>query len=323
MVIVADSSGKELRKLKYNSFDFEIGDDANSFEVKILITDWEPIPKNSLIYIPNTEYGGIYKRTEIDRWQGYVSIGGFTWRGMLQNAIISPPTGADYARDEGDVNAIIGARVRSAYKRIFVGGAPAGVNVSYRYDRYVTVLDGLTAMLKKVNRRIRLRYDQEQKRVIVDSAPIRDYSDSVEFSDDVQTNYYMLLDETGVNHLICLGDGQLKNRIRVDLYVDRKGNISESKTFSGVDEVTAVYDYAGADREQLIESGTEQLKSMQSVNQFSIDAEGENLEIGDIVGACDYVTGKSMKAPISGKIHKSKEGIETTEYTISDNVEVT
>ena len=49
--------------------------------------EWEDIPKNAMIYIPGTEYGGIYRQTEVDSKQGYVSIGGRTWRGMLQNKV--------------------------------------------------------------------------------------------------------------------------------------------------------------------------------------------------------------------------------------------
>ena len=60
---------------------------------------------------------------------------------------------------------------------------------------------------------------------------------------------------------------------------------------------------------------------MLSVNQFSLDVEGE-FEIGDVVGGKDFVSGTVMKASTVGKIHKSENGVETTEFTISDNVEV-
>lgn len=322
MVIVADSNGKEIRVLKYSEYDFEIGDEDNDFEIKILIPEWEEIPTGSLIYIPGTEYGGIYKRTEIDTKQGYISVGGLTWRGMLQKKIIEPPSGVNYATDEGDINDIISARVTEAFNGLFVGGQSLGVDVNFRYNRYVTLYDGLKAMCKKKGYRLRLVYDQSLKKVVVDAVPIVDYSDKIEFSDDMRANYYVSSDLTGVNHLICLGSGTLKNRVVVHLYADAEGDISTTQTFFGVDEITGVYDYAGADATQLTQSGTEQLKTMQSVNQFSLDVEGRDIEIGDIVGGKDFVSGLTMKAPITGKICKWSHGIETTEYTISDNVEV-
>ena len=209
-----------------------------------------------------------------------------------------------------------------AFDGLMTGGLPCGVGITYRFNRYVTLYEGLKAMLKKVGRKLRIVYDESISRVVVDSVPIKDLSNRIEFSDDMRATYYINADGTGVNHLICLGSGKLKDRIVVHLYADAEGNISQEQSLFGRDEIAAVYDYAGADADQLIQSGTEQLKSMQSVNQFSIDVEGEDIEVGDIVGGKDYVSGITMTAPITGKIHKSVGGIVTTEYTISNNVEV-
>ena len=177
-------------------------------------------------------------------------------------------------------------------------------------------------MFKSVGYKLRIVYNNTFKRVVVDAVPIADYSKQIEFSTDVNAYIYINLDRTGVNHLICLGNGKLKDRTVVHLYADADGKISREKTFTGMDEIAEIYDYAGADETQLVQSGTEQLQQAQSENRFSIDIEAENVEIGDIVGGKDYVTGIAMKAPVTGKIHKSDGGIVTTEYTISNNVEV-
>lgn len=325
MVIVADSKGTEIRAVNYSEYDFEIGDTTSDFWVTQLIPDWQDIPTNARVYIPGTEYGGIYKKLETDTKVGTIAIGGYSWRGMMRNKVIIPPTGEDYAYDTGDINTIIGSRVSAAFPGLFEGAGPCGVRLvnDYMYNRYCTLYDGLTAMLKSVGYKMHIKYDITTKKVVVSAVPIIDHSKTIEFSSDTSTNYYMLADQSGVNHLICLGNGQLANRVVVNLYCDAKGNISTKQTYKGTDEIAAVYDYAGADRAQLIQSGTEQLKTMRTVSQFSLDVEGYTLEIGDIVGGQDYVSGMSMKASIVGKIHKSQNGHETTEYTISDNVEVT
>lgn len=322
MVIMALNSGEEIKALKYNEYDFEVGDETNDFAIKILLSEWEDIPEGAYLYIPGTEYGGIYRRTEIDTKQGYISVGGLTWRGMLQSKIIEPLPGEDYAADEGDINTIIGNRVASAFDGLMVGTVPCGVSVDYRYNRYVTLYDGLQAMLKKVGYKLRIVYNNALKCVVVDAVPIEDYSNKIEFSGDMNAYYYINLDRTGINHLVCLGNGRLKDRVVVHLYADREGNISREQSIFGRDEIMAVYDYAGADETQLVQSGTDQFKSMQSVNQFSIDVEAESIEIGDVVGSKDYITGITMKAPVTGKIHKSVGGIATIEYTLSNNVEV-
>lgn len=322
MVIVSDAAGNELRVLKYNEYDFEVGDNANDFQIKVNAGEWESIPNNARIYIPGTEYGGIYKRTEVDTKQGYIAIGGVTWRGMLQNHIIEPPEGVAYASDSGDLNAIIGDRVYAAFGDFFTGGTDATVEVEYQYNRYVSLYDGLQAMCSKAGYRLRIVYDHVKKRVVVDAVPIVDYSNKVEFSTDMQTNYFAEIDNAGVNHLICLGSGQLANRTVIHLYSDQYGRISTTQTFFGVDEIARVYDYSGADVAQLTESGISQFKSIMAKNSFSVDVRGLDLEIGDIVGGKDYVTGISMKAPVTGKIIKYSNGAQSTEYTISDNVEV-
>ena len=322
MVIMALSSGKEVKALRFNEYDFEVGDEKNDFEIKMLVSEWEDIPEGAMLYIPGTEYGGIYKNTEIDTKQGYISAGGLTWRGLLQSKILEPEPGADYAIDDGDLNTIIDRRVSAAFDGLMVGALPCGVETTYRYNRYVTLYDGLKAMLKKKGYRLRIAYNNVIRRVVVDAVPIVDYSDKIEFSDDMRVDYYVNFNRTGVNHLICLGNGKLRNRIVVHLYADADGNISQEQSLFGRDEIAAVYDYAGADKDQLIQEGTKHLQSLQSTNKFSISVKIRDVEIGDIVGGRDSISGRKMKAPITGKIHKCAGGIESTEYTISDNVEV-
>ena len=70
--------------------------------------------------------------------------------------------------------------------------------------------------------------------------PIVDYSQQIEFSSDMRLNYTMHMEGDGVNHLICLGQGELKNRIVRHLYVDQNGNIGSTQYYTGVDEIAAV-----------------------------------------------------------------------------------
>lgn len=323
-VIVANSTGEELRDLVYKEYDFEVGDEENSYLITCNSAEWETIEDGSRIYIPNTEYGGLFKRLEVDTKKGTVAAGGYTWRGMLQNKIIIPPSGQDYATDSGELNAVIGARVSAAFPGLFVGSStPTGVTVSYRYNRYVTLYDGLKAMLKSVGYKMQISYDQEAARVVVEAVPIVDYSNQIEYSSDMNADYTMNMEATGINHLICLGQGELKNRTVVHLYVDGNGNISTTQTYFGVNEIVGVYDYAGATRADLIQSGTEQLAQEVNKNTFNIELESEkDVAIGDVVGGRDYITGMKMTAPITTKIVTWRNGFEKTEYKLSDDITV-
>jgi hypothetical protein len=276
------------------------------------------------VYIPDTEYGGIYKRLEADTKNNSLAIGGYTWRGLLQNKVIVPPSGSAYATDSGEINEIIARRVSEAFPGLFVGSNEStGITVSYRYGRYVSLYDGLKEMLRAVGYKMRISYDQDRCRVVVDAVPIVDYSPMIEYSSDMNANYSMIINKMGVNHLICLGEGELANRTVEHLYADTNGVISQTQTQFGIDEVAAVYDYAGASRANLIESGENQLKSNASKNEFSIDLESiQDVAVGDIVGSRDYITGYTVMAPITTKIVKWKDGFETTEYRLSDEVTV-
>lgn len=324
MIIVADANGAEVRSLLFTEYDFEIGDIENSFLVTCLRSEWKTITDGSRIYIPGTEYGGLFKRLKTSTKNGTISVGGYTWRGMLQNKILCPDAGDDYATDSGELNAIIGARVSAAFPGLFVGpNESTGIEVDYQYNRYVTLYDGLKAMLKSVDYKMRISYDVETGKVVVEAVPIVDYSAQIEYSSDMNANYYMTQEGTGVNHLICLGSGELRNRTVVDLYVDGNGNISQAQTFFGADEIAQVYDYAGAARDDLIQSGTDQLKQLRNQNSFRIDLETTtDVEIGDIVGGRDYTSGMRMTAPITTKVVTWRNGFETTEYKLSDDVNI-
>lgn len=323
-VVIADTTGVELRTILFREYDFEIGDEENSFLITCNRSEWEAVPEKARIYIPGTEYGGIYKHLESNTKDNSVSVGGYTWRGLLQNKVIQPPSGSDYATDSGEINAIIARRVQEALPGLFVGSAiSTGVSVNYQYTRYCTLYNGLKDMLKSVGYKMRIAYDQTLCKVVVDAVPIVDYSAQIEYSSDMNANYSMLLDKMGINHLICLGLGELKDRTVIHLYADINGVISRTQTQFGPDEVTSVYDYAGAETENLIKSGTDQLISNISHNSFAIDLEStQDVAIGDIVGSRDYITGMTMTAPVTTKIVTWQNGFETTEYKLSEDVTV-
>lgn len=323
-IIVAAPDGTELRSMLYSEYDFEIGDEENSFLITMPRDEWENIADDSRLYIPRTEYGGLYKRLGSDTNNNSASVGGLTWRGMMQKKIIEPPSGQDYMIDSGELNAVIGARVSAAFPGLFAGSAEStGVTITYQYARYCSLYDGLKAMLKSAGYRMEIQYSQETRKVVVSAVPIVDYSAQIEYSSDMNANFSMKLDRTGVNHLICLGSGELRDRVVEHLYVDGNGVISQTQTFFGENEIAETYDYAGASREDLIKSGADQLKGELNLNEFRIALDSEReVAVGDIVGARDYITGYTVTAPITTKIIKCEEGSVDIEYKLSNDVEI-
>ena len=177
-------------------------------------------------------------------------------------------------------------------------------------------------MLKSKGYRLNIAYSQPDKAVKVSAVPIVDYSANVEFSSDLNVNYIMHMQGDGVNHLICLGQGELKNREVYNLYVDQNGNIVTTPYYTGADEVAEVYDYAGAELPDLIVGGRERLQELMNQNTFSITVDPEiEVAVGDIVGGRDYLSGMVMKAPVTGKIVRWSGGFQSIEYKIKDDVQ--
>lgn len=323
-LIVADPNGKELREMLFTSYDMEVGDTENSYQIVVRRSDWESVARKSRFYIPGTEFGGLFLDLDTNTKQDTIAPGGVTWRGMLQNKVIVPPSGADYATDSGELNAIIKRRVEAALPGLFVGSSDStGVTISYQYERYTTLYEGLKNLLKKAGYRLQLAYSQVKKAVEVSAVPIVDYSQQIEFSSDMRLNYTMHMEGDGVNHLICLGSGELRNRLVRHLYVDQNGNIGSRQYYTGIDEVAEVYDYAGAEVDDLIQSGIERLKELMNHNTFEITVDPTmEIEVGDIVGGRDYVSGMTMTSPITGKIIKWERGFRRVSYRLEDDITV-
>lgn len=323
MIIVANKDGTELRRLKFTDYDFEVGEGENTFLINIDRGEYEEIPKGARLYIPNTEFGGLFRELDTNTEQGTISPGGLTWRGMMQGRLIYPPAGQDYAKATGEINNIIKSYVEDAFPGMFIGSAEdTGVRVSnFQFDRYCTIEEGLRKMLKSVGYRLNIVYSQPDKAVRVDAVPIVDYSADVEFSSDLNLNYTMHMQGDGVNHLVCLGKGELKDRVVYHLYVDAQGNISTTQHFTGADEVEAVYDYAGAELPDLIQSGKKRIQELTNQDTFGITvAPSIEIAVGDIVGGRDYLSGMTMKAPVAGKIARWQDGFQTIEYKLKDDV---
>ena len=317
MVIVATPGGYELRELVLSSYDFEVGDDDNSFEILIRRDEWEDIPDGGRIFIPGTEYGGIFGSLSTNTAQDSISPGGLTWRGLLQKKIIEPPEGLDYKIVSGELNTIIASLVTTLQPLFVPNTFDTGVSVTWQFNRYCTLYEGLKDMLESVEHRLELVYSEEENGVVIGAVPVYNYD--VEFSSNMRADYVVKTEQNMVNHLICLGAGQLSERLVRHLYTDEKGRISQTQTYFGQDEVAEVYDNSGAEEYDLVAGGRKRLKELRNKNTFSIAIDTDmDIAIGDIVGGRDYLSGIAIQAPVVGKVVKMSGGVQTIEYTLGE-----
>lgn len=324
-LILADQNLKDIDPVMDAEIDIAIGSDENDYEIKVRRDQWrEEYTFGNVFYIKDTEYGGIIGEVDTSTAEDTISLLGRTWRGMLDKKIIRPPTGQDYKRASGELNAVLGELITEQFDDYFVVSQDdTGVSLAnYQFDRYCTLLSGINKMLKSVGYRLKIRYVQQERGqpgyVELSSAPIVDYSEQIELSQDSQLNFTFKNCRNGVNHLICLGKGELQDRQVIDLYVQEDGSIGSEQYYKGIQEIAATYEDTSSETDELEEKGREKLLELMNSTSFTMDVESLNMdvEIGDIIGGRDYLTGLYAKKPIVKKIYRVEGGEPSLEYGI-------
>lgn len=324
-LILADQNLRDIKPVMDADIDIAIGSDENDYEVKIRRDRWdERYAYGNIFYIKNTEFGGIIGRKKANTAEDTISLYGRTWRGMLDKKIIRPPSGQDYRKVSGELNMVLNTIVTEQFGDYFVVSQnDTGVSVTnYQFDRYCTLSAGIVKMLKSVGYKLHIEYIQQESGqpgyVELSAVPIVDYSEQIELSQDSRLNFTFNETKNGVNHLICLGKGELQDRQVIDLYVGQNGNIGTTQYYTGIQEVTETYEDTSSDSDELEEKGREKLQELMNSTKFSMDVEslGMEVEIGDIIGGRDYVTGMYAAKPIAKKIYKVSDGKSSLEYEI-------
>lgn len=309
-LIYANSSREDIGVIPDYDFDLAFGSDENDFELTVSRND-HCCEAGYYIYIEGTEYGGIVDAITSDTATENVTYSGRTWHGILNSKILCPDAGESYLTVSGDANTILGTLLsRMGLTALFsASSAPSGINISgYQFARYVSGYDGIRQMLKSVSAKLCVAYSSGS--AVLSAAPIVDYTQDGLDSDQLALEVKKTTNK--VNHLICLGSGELANRTVVHLYADASGNISQTQTFTGTAEYTAVYDYSNADdTAELIKGGTERLKELLQQDDLTVDVNevDDPYDVGDIVGASDDVTGVTIAVPITKKIIRVQNGI--------------
>ena len=324
-LILADQNLRDVKPVMDAGIDFAVGSDENDYEIKIRHDRWdERYAYGNIFYVKNTEFGGIIGRKKANTAEDTISLFGRTWRGMLDKKIIRPPSGQDYRKVSGELNTVLNTLVTEQFGDYFVVSQnDTGVSVTnYQFDRYCTLSAGIVKMLKSVGYKLHIEYIQQERGqpgyVELSAVPIVDYSEQIELSQDSKLNFVFDETKNGVNHLVCLGKGELKERQVIDLYVQADGSIDTTQYYTGIQEVAESYENTSSDSEELEEKGRERLQQIMNSTAFSMDVETLNMdvEIGDIIGGRDYVTGMYAAKPIAKKIYKVSNGKSSLEYEI-------
>ncbi len=310
-LIVTDATGKPVASHASYTLDLAFGSGENDFDLQV---EDAALKAGSRIMIDGTEYGGIIDDTDVDVDGGLSTVTwhGRDWHGVLASKIIEPDRNNDYLTLSGTIPVIMRTLVsRAGLQGLFtVTDESAGHKTTCQFDRYVDLYSGLVKMLRASGLKLRLRNDGDK--VSMSAMPVRTIGDSID-SD--------LIDFTAkqaahpINHLICLGKGELKDRTVIHWYADANGTFSHTQTLKGLDERTATYELSNAEADELEDKGRQKFQELRNTSTIDVDIpDGIDADVGDLVTGRDNNTGLVVTAEISKKIVKVSGGVLTVTY---------
>jgi hypothetical protein len=310
-LIVTDATGKPVASHASYTLDLAFGSGENDFDLQV---EDAALKAGSRIMIDGTEYGGIIDDTDVDVDGGLSTVTwhGRDWHGVLASKIIEPDRNNDYLTLSGTIPVIMRTLVsRAGLQGLFtVTDESADHKTTCQFDRYVDLYSGLVKMLRASGLKLRLRNDGDK--VAMSAMPVRTIGDSID-SD--------LIDFTAkqaahpINHLICLGKGELKDRTVIHWYADANGTFSHTQTLKGLDERTATYELSNAEADELEDKGRQKFQELRNTSTIDVDIpDGIDADVGDLVTGRDNNTGLVVTAEISKKIVKVSGGVLTVTY---------
>lgn len=317
-LIYMNDAKEDVGVLHDYKFDLAYGVDENDFELTIPSAA-HCCGAGFFLYIEGTEYGGMIDDIGSDTEAEEVAYTGRTWHGLLNSKVIEPDAGQAYLVVSGEANAAIGALItRLGLSDLFAASEEdSGLTISkYKMNRYIPAYEGIRKMLKTEGGKLRFTFTDGK--VILSAHPRGNFTQDEDFDSDiidlkVKRHYHP------VNHLICLGRGELVDREVIHLYLDADGKISYTQTFTGMDERAEVYENTNAESlEDLENGGIDRLKELALVDEVeaSLDEDSDQYEIQDIIGATDNVTGMTATAEITKKIVTIDNGQITISYKV-------
>ncbi|MFR1688226.1 MAG: Gp37-like protein [Massilimicrobiota timonensis] len=299
----------------------------NDFELTVPYSVWNPkFNEGSIIYDNDetSEYGGRIQGITSDTANESVILYGYTWRGLISKKYAVPPSGQSHYQARGDANDFLRAILDDQFDGLIIGSTElCGVEVN-RDLRYVNMLEAIEKTLGDVGLKLKIAFDIQNKCAVCSAVPIANYSNDTELNNDYGYNLVAKAIKNGYNHVICLGQGELTERTVINLYRLNNGTVTQDESLAiadgnvGINRRTMLYDYSSVEsEEELLQGGIDQLNENQDTNTLEI-SNVENVDIGDIVGAKDRITGIYMQKQIISKVLTGYVDNIDIEYKVGD-----
>lgn len=283
------------------------GDSGNDFELTLDIAAPERLDFGALVYVEGTELGGVVDEREASSSDGTIMYRGRSWHGILRDRVLCPDAGADYLTVSGEANAALLSLIgRMGLSDVMTASAAeSGIEVSHQFARYTDGYSGIRAMLAASGARLAVSYDSAAARAVLSAVPIADWTDGPT-SDQADVDVTQV--HRPYNHLVCLGSGELRERVVQHWYADASGNVSQAQTLFGVDERATTYDYTNAGADELAQEGPKKLAEYQKADamEATLSLDG-SYAVGDVVPGTDVGTGTEVSVTV-GTVDATVDG---------------
>ena len=315
-LIFTNAKREDVGVLSTHSFDLSYGATENDFELTIGANE-STIETDAFVFIEGTEYGGRVGGIKASTYGETITYKGRTWHGILNSKVIEPDTGENYLIVSGDANEVLSFLIaRLGLSGLFVADEnTSGVNISsYKFHRYCKGYDGISDMLADNGAKLKIAW--EDRAVHLSAEPISDYTAYPVDGDIASLTVEQNKDK--VNHLICLGKGDLAEREVIHLYIDQFGKIGDVQYYTGLEEIVETYENTNS--EDLRSDGVKKFAELRNSDKAEIslfEMEGIEYDIGDKIGATEYKSGVKVTATVTQKIVKINNGVVSTEYKTS------
>ena len=334
-LIYADENRIDQGVMDAYELDMAYGSDENNFTCTI-DRGSHCCTEGFFLYVDGEEYGGIVDKVKVNTEKDEITYSGRTWHGILEKKIICPEDGQDYAVFDGEANKVL----QTIIDRIDLGDLfeasteDTGIQIqAFQMDRYIDAYTGICKMLKDADAKLNIIW--KNKKVVLSAQLRQDYSQDEEFN-TAQVDFTIEKNYRPVNHIICLGQGDLKNRAVIHLFCDENGGIqpyatkdiplqdsdyilgTSRKVMDGEDEVVEILDYPNAEITEnyiLLNTQPSDWKKNSTAYFFQDDKdkfkEVEEVEVGyklQKIQPYDWAVNFSEYYVKSGNTYKNVEG---------------